>query len=388
MIIKRKIAFDLVPNQPGTGGAGGGIWTYVSNLVTCIDRRVSEDIEITCFVSKPSSFAFNTIKCIEVPIRCDSLIKRLLWVHLLLPLWCLRHKVALLHKFASEIPLVSACPIAINVNDFMAEYYLDDKGDIREFLSGTDLLRLTYFKFMQWYAFKVTRMVFFLTQAIADEAIERYHPKKERLVVAYAGVHTPDDSLVHTNNCGKNLLYIAAFHPHKGHIRAIECVEEYFRHFSQSHDDTKLIFQGNVFNKKYFEAVRKRIEASPFSNRITIKQYDKNLTLNDIYADAAAVLLLSEYEGFGLPVIEAQASGIPVVCSDIPVFREIAGESVLLVNSGKPYETAEKIASLIDNESLRTQVIAKGFVNSKRFTWDSTAACIIETYQTVFSKDD
>ncbi len=89
----------------------------------------------------------------------------------------------------------------------------------------------------------------------------------------------------------------------------------------------------------------------------------------DLLKNADVFVFPSFAEGFGMPVLEAQAAGTPVVASDIPVFKEILGGSALLVNPSKPEEIAEAVYKIIKNPSLKEDLIKKGYENIKRFDW-------------------
>lgn len=92
-----------------------------------------------------------------------------------------------------------------------------------------------------------------------------------------------------------------------------------------------------------------------------------NSNLAAIYQGAMALVFPSLAEGFGWPIIEAQKSGIPVICSDIPIHREIAGDAAIFVNSKNPEDWAKAVDSLNDLEKRDTLVL-KGFENIKKYS--------------------
>ncbi len=81
----------------------------------------------------------------------------------------------------------------------------------------------------------------------------------------------------------------------------------------------------------------------------------------------------SFYEGFGMPVLEAQIVKIPVVASNISSLPEILGNSALLINPKKPEEIAKAIYKIIKNPDLKKELIKRGNENIKRFDWKSCA---------------
>lgn len=86
----------------------------------------------------------------------------------------------------------------------------------------------------------------------------------------------------------------------------------------------------------------------------------------------------SLYEGFGLPILEAQSVGTPVVTSNLSSMPEVAGESAILVDPNDPEAIAEETYKLISDENLHSEIVAKGYANIKRFDWKKCAEEIVE----------
>ena len=92
-----------------------------------------------------------------------------------------------------------------------------------------------------------------------------------------------------------------------------------------------------------------------------------------LLSNAEVFIFPSLYEGFGLPILEAQNAGVPVVSSNISSILEVADGSVLLVSPYKPEEIAESVYKLISNEALKKDMINIGYENIKRFSWEKCA---------------
>ena len=102
--------------------------------------------------------------------------------------------------------------------------------------------------------------------------------------------------------------------------------------------------------------------------------------LPGLYAGADVLVYPSLFEGFGLPLIEAMASGVPVVASDTPALRETMGDAGWAVDPLQPEEMAAAISGLIKDERLRQDAIARGTARAAEFTWHRNARRTLEVY--------
>ena len=103
--------------------------------------------------------------------------------------------------------------------------------------------------------------------------------------------------------------------------------------------------------------------------------------LRALYHRAAALVLPSFGEGFGLPVLEAMACGAPVVTSRGTALPETAGDAALYVDPRRPDDIAAAMGRLLDDETLRQDLIARGGKRAATFTWDRTAAQVLRAYR-------
>lgn len=92
-----------------------------------------------------------------------------------------------------------------------------------------------------------------------------------------------------------------------------------------------------------------------------------------IFQSASLFVWPSLYEGFGLPAIEAMASGVPVICSNTTSMPEVAGDAAVLVDPLDYSGMSKEIARVLSDSDLRNDLIAKGYENIKRFSWDKSA---------------
>ena len=103
----------------------------------------------------------------------------------------------------------------------------------------------------------------------------------------------------------------------------------------------------------------------------------------NLYKQSDILTLISTYEGFGVPVIEAQAIGRPVITSNIGPMPEVAGNAAMLVNPYNVREIKNSILEIIEDDSLREGLILKGLENAKRFRADAIAEEYYKLYKEI-----
>jgi alpha-1,3-rhamnosyl/mannosyltransferase len=103
--------------------------------------------------------------------------------------------------------------------------------------------------------------------------------------------------------------------------------------------------------------------------------------LPQLYAAATAFIFPSRYEGFGLPVLEAMASGVPVACSRAPGLTEVAGDAALTFDPADVDEMTGVIQRLLTDDQLRETLRDQGIARSAAFSWAETARLTLEAYR-------
>ena len=108
--------------------------------------------------------------------------------------------------------------------------------------------------------------------------------------------------------------------------------------------------------------------------------------LPDLYKGASLFVYPSLYEGFGLPVLEAMASGVPVITSDSTSLPEVVGDAGVLVNPYDVDHLKEAIREVLEDEKKRQEMIEKGIARAKHFSWDKCARQTLSVYEKVLNK--
>lgn len=147
-----------------------------------------------------------------------------------------------------------------------------------------------------------------------------------------------------------------------------------------------VLIGGGFYQKEHLE----HVELQPFAKFIhqfednpLIHTYDfmPHADLNGILNLAEISLFASFVEGFGLPILEAQTCGVPIITSNVSSMPEVGGEGALYVDPNNVEDIKEKLNQVLKDENLRRDLIKKGFLNVKRFSWEKTAKGTIRVYK-------
>ncbi len=107
-----------------------------------------------------------------------------------------------------------------------------------------------------------------------------------------------------------------------------------------------------------------------------------------LYAEAFVVVFPTLYEGFGLPAVEAMAARTPLVCSDIPVLHEVAGEAALFASPQQPEAMARQVRKVLTDDTLRRELISRGTARLEDFDWNKTAEETLAVWREAASSEN
>ncbi len=163
-------------------------------------------------------------------------------------------------------------------------------------------------------------------------------------------------------------LVLGAIQPRKNLLGALRAYS-IFR--SQSALNVRLLIVGRQAWKS--RDVMKEIAQHPYQEDIHLLGYIEEPELKELLGASAGLVYVSFLEGFGFPIVEAMASGVPVITSDRSSMKEIAADSALLVPPDDPGKIAEAMSLIVSDEHLATQLVEKGLKRAQAFNWDQAA---------------
>ncbi len=118
-------------------------------------------------------------------------------------------------------------------------------------------------------------------------------------------------------------------------------------------------------------------------NYITLTGYVPNTELPGIYSLCKIFLYPSLRESFGIPMLEAMSCGVPVITSNTSSMPEVGSDAALYIDPFKPEQITEAMKKLLRDESLRSDLINKGFKNALKFSWKAMAEKVLSIYKEI-----
>ena len=171
------------------------------------------------------------------------------------------------------------------------------------------------------------------------------------------------------------VLYAGNVKPHKNLERLIDAFAIVRK---RGLDHLKLVLIGDEISK--YTALRRAVHQHQLHNYVRFLGYLPEETLAVMYRLAGVFVFPSLYEGFGLPPLEAMASGTPVVTSNVSSLPEVAGDAAVLVDPYDPRAIADGIYRVLTDETLRRDMVHKGIARAGQFSWEQSVRRVRQIY--------
>jgi glycosyltransferase involved in cell wall biosynthesis len=301
--------------------------------------------------------------------------------HFSLPQKIRRLGADLLHSPHYVVPLLCPKPSVVTIHDcihLLFPQYLPNR------------MALTYARFMLRNA--VHRSAAILTVSDASRRdILRFYPEVDpdriqvvpnaidEAILEEPGEEERERVMERYQLRGRYVLYAGNIKPHKNVERLIAA----FGILKQrpGHEDVKLMIIGDEVNR--YGSLRRSVEAAGVRQDVRFFGFVPDHTLSALYRMASVFAFPSLYEGFGLPPLEAMACGTPVVTSKISSLPEVVGDAALLVDPYDVEDIANALVRVLDDETLRADLVARGRERVSHFSWERSAKAIHECYMKV-----
>jgi len=233
-----------------------------------------------------------------------------------------------------------------------------------------------YNRYFPKYADKATRIAT-VSEFSKQDIVTQYGIDPSKIDVVYNGVSERFTSLTKEKKEDVKkkwstdvpyFIYVGSIHQRKNIERMLKAFDA-FKNGSGLHN--KFVLVGN--KKWWTSGMEQTLNGMQFKNDVIFTGRVSDEDLNDLMGAAEANVYVSTFEGFGIPIIEAFQSGVPVITSNTTSMPEIAGDAALVVNPLEVDAISEAMLQLTSNEKLREKLIVKGKTQASQFTWQRTA---------------
>ncbi len=376
-------------------GRVGGSEIYIRHLVKWLER-VDDQNEYVIFINRESAGVFEPLgargsatpkmKVVSCPVRASSRPARILWEQIALPIQVKYHKLDVLFSAGMTAPFF--CP----ARSVLVIYDLQHVNMPENFTR----LQLFFLKTIIYLSAKRADRLIAISNKVKDDIVRHYNIDGSGISVVYLAADTdlfrPASERAVASVRKKHdlparyILYTASSLPHKNYERLLEAYKMVRDTGSTrgagstrgTEADLKLVLTGS---RDYgHDVVAGKIKELGLDADVLFLGWLPFEDLAPIYSGAEAFVFPSLHEGFGLPVLEAFASGVPVVCSNIAPITEVAGDAALLVDPLCPEAIAKGIERVLTEDGLRKRLVNAGLERAAAFSWKKTAEETVKTF--------
>ncbi len=353
-----------------------GLGRYIKKLVDGV-TRLNDNNQYVIFLTRENYDEFKTdnkrIKKVLMNARWYSLKEQIIvsWI-------IKREKVDLMHFPHFNVPLNYNKKYIVTIHDLIIDHFPTSRA--------TNLpkwqynLKLKGYQKIIRHAIAKADKIIVPTKFGKIDLISMYQVPENKIKVIYEGYFldtTHEESDIKRFNIAKPyLLYVGAAYPHKN----LEMLVKAFENVNKE-DKYQLVLVGNI--DKFYERVKKKINSSD----ILFTGYVSESELKGLYQKALIYIFPSLYEGFGLPPLEAQAHGLPVISSNESCLPEVLEDSVIYFDPRNEIDIIKKINLILNDQNLRGELVIKGRENIKRFSWEKMISETEEIYEYVLGTD-
>src|ERR1017187_8153477 len=299
---------------------------------------------------------------VRQPVRASSRPWRILWEQTALPLWAAGLRLDAMLNPGFTAPLLAGCPQVTVFHDLQHVRH-------PEYFRWFDL---PFWRMLLFGSAHVSRLLLADSAATAADLLKHYRLPANQVRVALLAGDAAFFDLARRRHPEPFLLAVSTLHPHKnldGLLRA-------FAEFHRERPEFRLTVCGlHGFFTGPLHDLRERLG---LAGVVDFPGWIPRHELHDLYARAWAFVYPSLFEGFGIPVVEAMAAGVPTACSDIEPIAGIAGTAALRFGPHDPAAMVAALRRITADEALRERLREAGPRRAAEFSWRKTAEVTLE----------
>lgn len=370
----------------GCDSGKSGIGRYaIEMLKEFANPRENIEFEVVGFADEKNTFLQDSnLKWINVPDNHKSPLRNLIWHQLNL------HRLASKRKWDAiflpagnrRLPLLAPCPTIGVVHDFSAMHVANKY----------DKARMFYIRHVLPFLMKRLSSIITISESSKQDIVQFAQIPDQHIKIIFHGVDhsrykpgNPEKALALLANKfpvkAPYILYISRIeHPGKNHINLLKAFEILKEETDLPH---QIILAGSDWDRS--QEVHEFAKNSKFSKDIIFTGFVAGSDLAPLLNAADLFVFPSLFEGFGMPILEAMACGIPVACSNVSSMPEVAGDSAELFAPNDPESIKEAMKKVLLSQERHAELKNLGLNRAAAFTWensaDSTISFIKETVE-------
>lgn len=364
-----RIAIDIQT----TKGQKVGMGVYVANLIKHLPRVAPQN--------KYFFFAPETSRDLSVP-------RRFWWDQIIFPRLARKNKVDILHQPCFSAPMFFDAKIVVTAHDIITMLFPSKMAAAAHF----------YFSRFMPYSYRFADLIIADSTHTKNDIIRRLsvpasHAKRDlsdkiRVVhLAAAAEFRPMERNKLEKLANKYHLE-TPFILHVGTLEPRKNLEFLIKAYYSARKNEGLHHKLVITGKKgwHYQDLFRQISALKLEKEIIFTGYIPDEEMPGIYNLADLFVFPSLYEGFGLPPLEAMASGVPVICSDTSSLPEVVGKAGILLPPKDLFLWQKTIAEVLKNKKFRQKMSAAGRRQAKKFSWEKCARETLEVYRELMKK--
>jgi glycosyltransferase involved in cell wall biosynthesis len=352
-----------------------GIGTYVRNLLRHLARiDQSTDYVVLCGEGDTATVEKLGVNFRAVPEKSRPYSVR---EQLTVPFDLRRERVDLFHAPHYVLPPLTPCPAVVTIHDCIHlrfPQYLPNR------------VAYAYARASLWIATHRSHRILTVSEASKRDILRYFRVPEKKIDVIYNAI---DERFGQPPNPEEMervreryqlddpfILYAGNIKPHKNLERLIEAFHSLRR--GGGFDTVRLLIIGDEISK--YATLRRAVHRHKLHKYVRFFGFVPDETLASLYRLASVFVFPSLYEGFGLPPLEAMASGTPVITSNVSSLPEVVGDAALLIDPYEPESIADAMRRVLTDAALRDQLRARGFQRAREFSWDRSVRRVREIY--------
>jgi glycosyltransferase involved in cell wall biosynthesis len=359
-------------------GETGGMEVAARELIPALLAEAPPGMRFTAFVNREAVAAKDgpwgeLLPAVIVPVNARNRVQWVLGEQTMLPPLAMRAGVDLVHSLASTAPLWGRFRRVVTVHDLIYARFPEAHAGIRD--KGMKVLVPQ--------AARRSHRVIADSLSTRDDLVELLKIRPERIDVVPLGLGSvrraaPLDERETRERFDlggrRVLLSLSAKRPHKNLLALIGALARI-----PAEDRPVLVLPG--YPTAHEAELRACAASEGVIADVRFPAWVSAEELEGLWALAEAFVFPSLYEGFGLPVLEAMARGVPVACSNASSLPEVAGDAALTFDPHDEAAIATALRRMLDDRALREQLRSRGLARAGEFTWQRTARLTLESYR-------